>query len=301
MSREDRAAPQSAPEAAPEAAGPPRYTDTHAHLRYVASRLGERALEALLDAYGLAWAEATPADRRSSAPFILDIGTDPGDLAPRAERLGKYPFLRFAAGLWPGKESLERPAKALALLENDVDSPLCCALGECGLDYHHMEASREEQIRLFEEQAVMAVRKALPLIVHSRKAFEDTLAVVSNYSARIPVVIHCFGYGEKEAEKFLERGCTLSFAGNITYKNSERLVGALRLAPLGKILLETDAPYMNPSPLRGRASTPLDISRTMEFAAASRGVSVEALSAAVQANALRIFSGMRSHGGEEPA
>ncbi len=280
---------------------PALYSDSHAHLGLVESRLGAEAAEALLAAYAEAWESEIQDGREASAPFIVDIGVNPGDLAPRLERLGRYPFVKLSAGLWPGRESLERPGEALAMLREDLRSPRCRALGECGLDYHHMEAPREDQIKLFKAQASMAAELGLPLIVHSRDAFEDTLAVVSGAASSVPVIIHCFGYGAREAEEFLEAGCLLSFAGNLTYKKSDGLRSALVLTPLNKLLMETDSPYMNPMPHRGKDATPLDIGRTIELAARLREISVEELSAAAQANAFRIFSGRWRRSEAEPS
>jgi TatD DNase family protein len=279
------------------------FTDTHAHLTLVAERLGLPVVEAMLGRYAEAGAAAGrerasegESDRSyvCAAPFIVDIGVNPGDLAPRLAGFRTYPFVRFAAGLWPGRESLKDPEAALAALAADLASPRCSALGECGLDYHHMEAPARDQIALFEAQAAMAASARLPLLVHSRDAFPDTLAVAGGAVGKIPVVIHCFGYGAREAEAFLERGCYLSFAGNLTYKKSEGLREALAAAPLEKILFETDSPYMNPMPRRGEPSTSLDLERTMAAAAEIRGITLEELAAAAQANALRIFSGKQS-------
>ncbi len=265
------------------------YTDTHAHLGLVEERLGRQAVDEMLAAYSLAYASKGSDGKAEKAPFIVDIGTRPGDLGRRLEKFGTFPFLRFTAGLWPGPESLEAPEAALAALSGDLDASRCSALGECGLDYHHMAASASAQIALFEAQADMAMQRELPLIVHSRDAFADTLAVAAAAARRIPVVIHCFGYGAEEAEKFLDAGCSLSFAGNLGYKKSEGLRAALALAPLDRLLFETDSPYMNPLPARGKPSTPLDIVRTMECAASLRKLPPEVLATAAQANAFRIF------------
>jgi len=283
----------------PGATGSVPLTDCHAHLDHVAARLGAVALQTVLSAYGEAWGAAAPADRKEKCPFILDIGTEPGDLAPRLGRYGAYPFLRFSTGLWPGRTALERPGEALAALEKDAASESCSALGECGLDYHHMEAPPGQQIALFEAQVEIAMKRRLPLIVHSRDAFADTLSVVSKAGMSIPIIIHCFGYGEAEAGKFLESGCMLSFAGNVTYKNSDSLRRALAIVPAENLLVETDSPYMNPMPRRGRPTTPLDIIRTIEAAAAVKNMTIRELSHIVHANAIRIFSGKSDRSGEE--
>ncbi|MBL8967785.1 MAG: TatD family hydrolase, partial [Spirochaetaceae bacterium] len=163
------------------------------------------------------------------------------------------------------------------------------AVGECGLDYHHMDGSVEAQRRLFEGQIELAAAGGLPLVVHSREAFADTLAILAAARLSAPVVIHCFGYRLKEAEAFLELGCHVSFAGNFTYKKAADLREALAVVPAARLLLETDAPYMNPEPRRGRPSSPLDIARSYEAAAALRGVSPAELAATVASNVRAVF------------
>lgn len=266
------------------------FVDTHAHLSLVEEKCGRAVVEGVLGRYAEARGDGEGGRLGSAAPFIVDIGIRPGDLAPRLDRFGDHSFVRFAAGLWPGRESLGDPDAALTALRSDLRSPRCVALGECGLDYHHMEAPERAQIELFEAQATMAAVAGLPLLIHSRDAFADTLAVAARVAAKIPVVIHCFGYGEREALAFLERGCYLSFAGNLTYKKSGGLREALVAAPLDRILFETDSPYMNPMPRRGEPSTSLDLGRTMAAAAETRGMPLEALASAAHANAYRIFS-----------
>lgn len=265
-------------------------TDTHAHLDHVGQRLGILALESVLKVYQDSWdalGEGEPGERKRA--FIVDIGTRPGDLSSRLKRFGAYPFLRFSAGLWPGNDSFADPRSSLALLKEDLARPECCALGECGLDYYHMEADRKKQISLFEAQAVLAENHGLPLIVHTRQAFEDTLGVVAALAGRIPVIIHCFSYGPCEAEAFLAAGCLLSFAGNLSYKGGGQLVESLAFAGAERILLETDAPYMNPMPLRGKASTPLDIERTLHVAARTLGLDAPVLKEKLQRKARAIF------------
>jgi TatD DNase family protein len=266
-------------------------TDTHAHLGHIEERLGGERLERLFEPYRAAWAAAEAGQASTdSLPFILDIGTRPGDLSARQSRFGALPFIGFSAGLWPGGEAFADPGASLELLEADISNASCRALGECGLDYFHMEADRGRQLALFEAQAALAQAKGLPLIVHSRDAFEDSLAVVSAMGGGIPVVIHCFSYGPEEAEAFLASGCLLSFAGNLTYHKAQPLMEALRIAAREKaFLLETDSPYMNPMPRRGRASTPLDIGRTYAFAASVLGVGLQELVKEVQERSFRIF------------
>jgi len=271
----------------PTAVGKP-CTDPHAHLDHVCERLGDVFVFRLLERWDALY--SPDADPRFS-PFILDIGTMPGDLARRRAKFGGHPCLRFSAGLWPGKVALNDIPGAIAALARDAADPDCSALGECGLDYHHMNAEASTQIELFRAQAELAWALKLPLIVHSRDAFDDTLKVVGEYARSLQIVIHCFSYGRREAEAFLDEGCFISFAGNLTYGKSEPLRDALKIVPPERLLLETDSPYMNPMPLRGKASTPLDVGRTIACAAEVRGASFTDVALQAHGNALRIFSG----------
>jgi TatD DNase family protein len=272
------------------------YTDSHAHLSSVAEELGREAFASLLDSYAEAWVEAVGAGRQG--PLILDPGTEPEDLDTRLELLGGGgplpPFLCVAAGIWPSAESLADPEASLALLASAISradgrGARVAAIGEGGLDYHHMEGSKEAQARLFEGQLTLAKGLGLPMIVHSREAADDTLGLIRDARSAHPVVIHCFGYGAEEARAFLELGCYISFAGNLTYKKSEPLREACALVPADRILLETDAPYMNPMPLRGKSSSPVDIERTYALAADLRGVTIAFLAETVSLNAHTLF------------
>jgi TatD DNase family protein len=253
-------------------------TDTHAHLGHVSERLGDSMLEVLLASY-----------KDVESAFLVDIGTRPGDLAGRIDRYGHNPAILFSAGLWPGSQSLNDPEKALSALEADIKTGRCAALGECGLDYFHMDAEPARQKSLFRAQAAMAVEAGLPLIVHSREAYPDTLSIIAEVSDMIPVVLHCFGYGPAEAQSFLEAGCFLSFAGNLTYPKSSALREAMCLTPLDRLLFETDSPYMNPLPFRGTSSTSLDIGRTIGRAAELRGMECGELERIFHNTAFKIF------------
>lgn len=295
------------------------FTDSHAHLPDVAVRLGGAGLATLFEDYAAACGARAagalgPGTAAAAGPLLVDIGTEAGDFAARLALLGRHEFLRYSLGVWPGRDALAGPAASLASLEASLAAAGgdAAAIGECGLDYHHMEGSREAQLALFEGQVALAVRQGLPLIVHSREAFEDTFAVVSRLRdggyrgaggseagadrPDPPVVIHCFGYGPEEAAGFLGLGCYVSFAGNVTYKKADALREALMLVPRDRLLLETDSPYMNPEPLRGRPCSPQDIARTYAFAATLRGEEEASLAAAVTANARLLFPGRGRQG-----
>jgi TatD DNase family protein len=281
-------------------------TDSHAHLTSVAEELGREALASLLGDYAAAAAEAALLGR--AAPLLLDPGTEPDDLRDRlsllraALALGEGeslpPFLRLAAGIWPSPDSLADPSSSLARLERSVEAAsssgfAVAAIGEGGLDYHYEDGIKGgllgSQAELFEGQLALASHLGLPMIVHSRDAAADTLSALRSAPRGLRVVIHCFGYGPSEAKAFLDLGCWISFAGNLTYKKSDALREACALVPSERLLLETDSPYMNPMPQRGKSSSPRDVERTYICAAALRGEGIEDLAETVSRNARELF------------
>ena len=283
------------------------YTDSHAHLGMVADRLGEETVAAFLGAFARASEAAATSGR--IGPLLLDPGVEAADLEPRlrfAARLlglemgldGRLDFplwLRFAAGIWPGKPALEDPEGSVLSLRGAIEAAArigveVSAIGECGYDYYHMEADEASQARLFGLQIELAVERKLPLMIHTRDAARATLDSIAGASRSIPIIIHCFGYGPDEARAFLDRGAFLSFAGNLSYKKSQALREALALVPDDRLLLETDSPYMNPEPYRGKASTPLDVARSYALAATIRGSSVESLAELISRNASSLYS-----------
>jgi TatD DNase family protein len=257
-------------------------TDSHAHLSYVIERNGEAFLGEIAAAYS------------GGSGIIVDPGVEHDDFPKRKAAFGGLPFVRLTAGIWPDAESMKAVTERIAVLEGYARDEACVAIGECGLDYHWMNGTEAEQEALFRAQAELAVRYDKPLIVHSREARDDTLAIVSDFAPRIPVIIHCFGYDEDAARAFLSLGCWISFAGNMTYKRSDGLRAACAVVPEDRLLLETDAPYMCPEPRRGKDSSPLDIERTYTLAATLRGTSVERLGELVRRNAGSVFEKGRS-------
>jgi TatD DNase family protein len=275
------------------------YTDSHAHLSSVAEEFGAEGLASILRDYEAAQGQAEI--ERRTPPLLLDPGTEPEDLSPRVALLdpaSRREYLRMAAGVWPSPENLASPASSLRRLEGAIGDARAAgvrvaAIGEGGLDYHYEDGIsgglKAAQAELFEGQLRLASRLALPMIVHTRDAAADTLSILRAARPSSPVLVHCFGYGAAEARAFLDLGCWISFAGNLTYKKSEGLRTACALVPADRLLLETDSTYMNPMPLRGKSSSPRDVERTYAFAASLRGVTLADLMETVSRNARRLF------------
>ncbi len=225
------------------------YTDTHAHLTYSE------------DAQLLSRLHALYAD---SSAVIIDPGVDFDDFDERYERLGSYPWVRFAAGIWPDEFPLHNQNEVINSLEATLKHPACKLVGECGLDYYWMKAEPQVQQKLFIAQLDLACFYQKPIIVHSRDAWQDTINCLKPFIGKIPIIFHCFSYGRDELKKLIHNGIYVSFSGNITYKRMKQVLEEIPHIPEDLLLLETDTPYQNPEPNRGKPSTPFDIVRTYE-------------------------------------
>lgn len=277
------------------------FTDSHCHLRHISQKAVHFPL-------------ILKAMQEEGFPFIMDIGTDAGDFTPRYNTIadawgkdGSIPnFIHFSAGLWPGHTAIEHRVEAMQKLDADIQAILksgqpYAAVGECGIDryWNHAGATGtgtgdlagEEQ--LFKEQLALAQRYGLAVIIHSRDGFEPTLRCIDEVGWHRGV-IHCFSYGKKEAEAFLERGWYLSFPGTITYadnaETAAEIAELVRMVPDDKLLLETDAPYLAPQPVRREINTPLNIPYTYRTASEYRHCTVEHLCEIVYRNCCKLFS-----------
>lgn len=163
-------------------------------------------------------------------------------------------------------------------------------IGECGLDYFYENSSREDQRRAFRFQIELAKTHGLTLVVHTRDAWEDTFAILSEVGPPAKLVFHCFTGGPPEAEKALEMGAFLSFSGMVTFKNAEMIRQAALITPADRLVIETDSPFLAPVPHRGKANVPAYVSITGEFLADLRSTSICEFSHATTAAARECFS-----------
>jgi TatD DNase family protein len=273
--------------------------DTHAHL----SMLAQRGIDAEAQLAGLFGPETPVSDSPGNAPGklagIIDISLSPGDLPARIEAFSRFSRVRFASGLWPHRLSIQRRGELVPALERDIASSppgLVCALGEFGLDHHRNGDDHDGgdspdltgERELMEMQLELARRLKLPVIIHSRDAPEETAEILGRYSD-VRGVIHCFSYGPAEVTVFLDMGYFISFAGNLTYKNAGAIREACGAVPGGRLLLETDCPYLAPVPFRGQPADPGMVEENYKLAAELRGTSVETLQGQIAANVQDLF------------
>lgn len=216
---------------------------------------------------------------------VVNIGTDVADSQRGAQLAAVLPNVYSTAGIHPHNAGTYTAADLEALAELS-ESPGIVALGEVGLDYYRNDWSAEIQWALFEDVISLANDTRLPLVIHSRDAFADTMACLG--SARVPVVLHCFEGGEREVREARERGYYIGLAGNVTYNNSET-ARVLSLMDTERIVVETDAPYLSPQPLRGRRNAPRNVVHTADFVAERLGVEDEELATLTTRNARNLF------------
>lgn len=196
------------------------------------------------------------------------VGIDEASCHAALDLAATRPELHATAGLHPASH-VEDPAgeleRVIALI-HERRSDLV-ALGEIGLDYHWKDVTPEIQHERLRRQLELALELDLPVIYHVREALADHFEILEELERQPPGVFHCFGGGPREAERALELGYHVSFAGNVTLPRSEELREAARVVPLERLLLETDAPFMAPVPRRGRRNEPAYLVHTRDFLA----------------------------------
>lgn len=165
------------------------------------------------------------------------------------------------------------------------------AVGECGLDYHYDHSPRDVQRSVFAEQVRFANERSLPLVIHTREAWDDTFAILHSEGTPSSTIFHCFTGGAADAERCLSlhEGVVLSFSGIVTFKAADDVRKAVALTPLHRMLVETDSPYLAPVPHRGKRNVPAWVVEVGTAIAAQRGLAVDEVAAVTHANTARAF------------
>jgi TatD DNase family protein len=248
--------------------------DTHCHLT------DPRLFEQLPDVLERA--------RAAGVTRIITIGTSIEDGRAAVALCRGRDDVRCAVGIHPNYTQDARLEDVPLLRELQGDASVV-ALGEMGLDYFHKFADRGHQARLFEAQLALADELRRPVIIHSREAIDDTLAILRNVPA-VRAVFHCFTGSGAEADRILAAGHWISFTGPVTYKKNDDLREVVRRVPIDRLMVETDAPYLSPEPMRAqRTNEPALVMHTAAKVAEVKGISLEELDRLTTANAARFF------------
>jgi TatD DNase family protein len=232
--------------------------------------------------------------RAAGVRAILNVGTgDPhgGHFERAIAAAEKYEGVYAAVGVHPHDAKLFDEAAEGLLRRLLTGGGRVVALGEIGLDFHYDNSPRDVQREVFARQLRLAREVGKPVVIHSREADEETVEILrAEWSGSgLGCVMHCFGGSVPMAESVLEMGSYVSFAGNVTFKKADALREAARVVPLGRLLVETDCPFLSPVPLRGRRNEPAHVVETARFLAEMRGIPVEELARATSENFFRLF------------
>lgn len=208
---------------------------------------------------------------------MVTIGVDPADAFAAILLCERFPDrLRCAIGIHPN-HCAAGEFSAIDRIRELAARPAVVALGEMGLDYFHKLADRTRQRQFFERQLILAAELNKPAVLHCREAVGDALAILKDHPA-VRCVFHCFTGTPAEAEQIVAAGHYVGFTGAVTFKNNEFLREAARLVPAERILVETDAPYLSPEPVRKiKTCEPGFVCHTLAAVAAARGVSIQAM------------------------
>jgi TatD DNase family protein len=232
-------------------------------------------------------AELVAAAEAAGVTRMLTVGTDGASCRAALATAEDFPQVYVAIGRHPNSAKGFDDAD-LAELRALAAHERCLAIGETGLDFYREGAPRADQERAFAAQIALARETGKPLVIHTRAAEEETLAQLAAEADGVSVVIHCFSMPDS-LDECLRRGYAISFAGNVTYKGAGALAAAAARVPADRLLVETDAPYLSPQPVRKERNQPAYVVHTAAFLAELRGVTVQELGECVERNAARAF------------
>jgi TatD DNase family protein len=233
-------------------------------------------------------AELVEAAAQAGVSRLVSVGTDGASCRAALQAAEDFPQVYVAIGRHPNSATGFDDAD-LAELTALASHPKCVAIGETGLDYYRDHAPRSDQERAFRAQIELARELGKPLVIHTRAADDDTLAMLGEHAEGVRVILHCFSMASRIEECLTHEDWWISFAGNVTYTKSADLRAAAVRVPDERLLVETDAPFLSPQAVRGKPNQPAYVVHTATALALERRVAYEALEAAVEANAAALF------------
>ncbi len=221
--------------------------------------------------------------------YIVNAGASTDGCRASVRLADQYDFLYAALGVHPD-EAGSIDEDFFSWMRSEARSnPKVVAIGEIGLDYHWDVEPREVQKAWFVRQMELARELSLPIVVHSRDAAQDTFDLISRYGRDLPGILHCFSYSPEMAAAYVKLGYHIGLGGVVTFKNAKKAKETAKTVPLEHIVLETDCPYMAPTPYRGKRNSSDLIACVAEEIARIKGISAEDVIAVTEENAKRLF------------
>lgn len=220
--------------------------------------------------------------------MAIGTGDGPPDLEAALRLARRHVFIYATVGVHPHDAAKATPETFERLTELAAE-PKLLAVGEIGLDYHYDFSPRDVQRRVFAKQIELAAGARKPIVIHTREAWPDTLALVREHGLPFGGIMHCFAGGAKEAAEALELGFYLSFGGILTFPKADDVREAAARTPEDRLLIETDSPYLAPVPHRGKRNEPAFLVETARRLAELRATSAENIAALTTQNFNRLF------------
>lgn len=253
--------------------------DTHCHLNYPGLVEHEEAVIARA--------------REAGVSTMISISTRESEWEAVIAGAERHAHVWASVGIHPHEADTHAEVDAAKLIAA-AEHRKVVAIGETGLDYYYDRSDRERQRNSFRSHIIAARETGLPLVVHTRNADEDTAAILREEAGKgvFPLVIHCFTSTRWLADVCLELGAYISLSGIVTFRNAAELREVAKALPGDRLLIETDAPFLAPVPVRGKTCEPAYVAHTARFLADLRGIAVEELAATTSANAQRLFTRM---------
>ena len=251
--------------------------DSHCHLDRVD-----------LTPYGGRFADLMAAIRAAGVGHMLCVSIDLDGFEAMRARVAGEPDVSISVGVHPNEQGAREPT--IEELVRLAAASGAVAIGETGLDYHYNDGDLDWQRERFRVHIEAARQSALPLIIHTREARADTIAIMRDAGADAAGgVMHCFTESWDMAEQALDLGFYISFSGIVTFKNADELRDVARRVPLERLLIETDSPYLAPVPHRGKKNEPRFVCHVAEKVAELRGMSAAAVAELTAENYFRLF------------
>jgi TatD DNase family protein len=246
--------------------------DSHTHLHLLRAPLAEVIADA----------------EHAGVTRMVTVGTDSESCREALRAAETFPHVFAAVGRHPNQAN-GFGDRDLEELREMAAHGRCVAIGETGLDYYRAGATPDQQRHAFLAHIELARETGKPLVIHTRDADDDTLAVLDEHAAGLRVILHCFSMGSRVQECLAHDDWWLSFAGNATYPKNADLMLAAVSTPAVRLLVETDAPYLSPQPRRGRPNAPANVALTAQAIAAERRVEYGAFERAVDDASAAVF------------
>ncbi len=250
--------------------------DTHCHLTF------EPLVEDVAGVLGRS--------RAAGVSEWITVGTELADSRKAVELAGQFDNVYATAGVHP-HDAKDVTDAVMAELKALAEHPKVVAIGETGLDFHYNFSKQTAQREVFSAHLDLAREVGLPVVVHSRNAFDETIAILDEHGAGLErIVFHCFGGDAEQAKVVLDRGYYISFTGVVTFKNAETAREAARAVPVERMMVETDCPFMSPEPMRKqKVNEPALMVHTARFLAELKGMDEGEFAEAVSATSRGFF------------